>query len=53
MASRMESSGTANTTQVSEAVYEILKEKFQFKKRGKVDIKGAGPMETFYLSAPA
>ena len=35
IASRMESSGTANTIQVSEAVYEILKDKFQFKKRGR------------------
>ena len=53
IASRMESSGTANSIQVSEAVYGILKEKFQFKKRGTVDIKGVGPMETFYLLAPA
>lgn len=53
IASRMESSGTANSIQVSEAVYGILKEKFQFRKRGAVDIKGIGPMETFYLLAPA
>ena len=52
IASRMESSGTANSIQVSEAVYGILKEKFRFRKRGVVDIKGIGPMETFYL-APA
>ena len=52
IASRMESSGTANSIQVSEVVYEILKEKFRFKNRGMVDIKGVGPMETFYLLAP-
>lgn len=53
IASRMESSGIANSIQVSEAVYGRLKEKFQFRKRGAVDIKGIGPMETFYLLAPA
>ena len=49
----MESSGTANSIQVSEAVYEILKERFQFRKRGTVDVKGIGIMQTFYLLTPS
>ena len=52
VASRMESSGTENSIQVSEAVYRVLKEKFRFRKRGVVDIKGIGAMETYYLLAP-
>ena len=47
-----ESSGTENSIQVSEAVYRVLKEKFRFRKRGVVDIKGIGAMETYYLLAP-
>ncbi|MDE0944521.1 MAG: adenylate/guanylate cyclase domain-containing protein, partial [Alphaproteobacteria bacterium] len=50
IASRMESSGTAGAIQVSDAVYQTLKKKFLFKKRGAVDIKGIGAMETYYLS---
>ena len=37
---------------LSEAVYRVLKEKFRFRKRGVVDIKGIGAMETYYLLAP-
>jgi class 3 adenylate cyclase len=50
IASRMESSGTAGAIQVSDAVYQTLKKKFLFKKRGAVDIKGIGAIETYYLS---
>ncbi|MFP6771085.1 MAG: adenylate/guanylate cyclase domain-containing protein [Alphaproteobacteria bacterium] len=52
VASRMESSGTENTIQVSDAVYQTLKDKFQFTNRGVVDIKGIGTMETYYLLPP-
>jgi class 3 adenylate cyclase len=49
IASRMESSGTENSIQVSDDFYQILKNKFGFKKRGAVDVKGIGAMETYYL----
>jgi hypothetical protein len=49
VASRMESSGAENFIQVSENVYQALKENFKFQKRGKVQIKGVGELETYYL----
>ena len=52
IASRMESSGTENAIQVSDAFYQILKGKFRFSKRGTVRVKGIGEMETYYLLPP-
>jgi adenylate cyclase len=49
VASRMESSGIPGEIQVTEAVYERLKEKFNFKKRGDIAIKGKGKMTTYFL----
>lgn len=49
VASRMESSGIPGETQVTAAVYERLKEKFIFKERGTVLIKGKGEMKTYFL----
>ncbi len=51
IASRMESTGTENAIQVSDTVYRVLKNKFSFGKRGTVDIKGIGAVETYYLLA--
>jgi guanylate cyclase len=51
VASRMESSGTVNCIQVSETVYQKLKGNFQFTKRGTVEIKGLGALETYFLTA--
>ncbi|MBL6953924.1 MAG: adenylate/guanylate cyclase domain-containing protein [Alphaproteobacteria bacterium] len=51
IASRMESTGTENAIQVSDTVYRLLKDKFSFGKRGTVDIKGIGAVETYYLLA--
>jgi adenylate cyclase len=50
IASRLESHGQAGKIQVSRVVYEILKDKFTFQKRGEITIKGIGPMETFFLT---
>jgi len=50
VASRMESSGKENKIQVSENIYLILKNDFNFDKRGEVEIKGKGQMVTFYLT---
>jgi class 3 adenylate cyclase len=49
VASRMESSGIPGEIQVTSAVYERLKEKFTFKKRGDIAIKGKGEMTTYFL----
>ena len=49
VASRMESSGIPGETQVTAAVYDRLKEKFNFEQRGTVLIKGKGEMTTYLL----
>ena len=50
VASRMESSGKEGRIQVSEAAYKRLKDDFTFEKRGAVEIKGKGAMETYFLT---
>lgn len=49
LASRMESHGEAGEVQVTQAVYELLKDGFDFEARGTVDIKGIGQMPTWRL----
>lgn len=48
-ASRMESHGLPDAIQVSEATYNLLKEKYLFEERGKISIKGKGEMNTYLL----
>lgn len=48
-ASRMESHGIAGQIQVSDSVYEILKEKYIFVERGPIQVKGKGEMITYFL----
>ncbi len=48
-AARMESHGLPGEIQVSKATYEILKDKYAFKERGTILVKGKGPMQTFLL----
>jgi adenylate cyclase len=48
-ASRMESHGVAGTTQVAQATYELLRDRFQFEERGTIEIKGKGLMKTYFL----
>jgi class 3 adenylate cyclase len=48
-ASRMESHGVAGKVQVSEAMWALLKDDFDLEERGEVDVKGKGPMRTFFL----
>ena len=50
IASRMESQGVAGVIQVSEAIYEVLKEQYLFEKRGIIYIKGKGEMTTYFLT---
>jgi class 3 adenylate cyclase len=55
-ASRMESHGVPDRIQVTEPVALSLGSEFRFERRGVIDIKGKGPMETWFLlgrAAPA
>jgi adenylate cyclase len=49
LASRMESSGVPGRVQVSYAVKASLEPRFRFEARGLVDVKGKGPMPTWFL----
>jgi class 3 adenylate cyclase len=49
-ASRMESHSEIGRIQCSEAVYGVLKEKFEFEERGLTDVKGKGLMHTYFLT---
>jgi class 3 adenylate cyclase len=51
-ASRLESHGAAGRVQVSDAVYERLRGSFQLESRGMIELKGRGPMQTYFLNAP-
>jgi class 3 adenylate cyclase len=48
-ASRMESHGRPDRIHVTEAVYERLRDRYAFEARGTVEIKGKGPMRTYFL----
>jgi len=50
VASRMESSSEPGHIQVSDAVRVRLADDYVFEPRGDVDIKGKGPMQTWYLA---
>ncbi|MGF1525144.1 MAG: adenylate/guanylate cyclase domain-containing protein [Leptolyngbyaceae cyanobacterium] len=47
IASRMESHGIVNRIQVSANTYHHLKAKYEFEDRGRIHIKGRGPMQTY------
>ena len=49
LASRMEAHGMAGRVQVTHAVKERVEETFEVEPRGLVDIKGKGPMPTWFL----
>jgi len=48
-ASRMESQSTSGEIQITRATYELLKDEFVCTRRGTIDIKGKGQMETWFL----
>ena len=52
IASRMESHGEAGKVHVSKAFMDKLKKDFEFSKRGGIEIKSKGRMETFFLTGP-
>lgn len=49
-ASRMESHGLPGSIQVTESTYERLQNKYQFKERGVIQVKGKGEMTTYLLT---
>ncbi len=51
-ASRMESHGLPGTIQLTERAYERLRDRFELRRRGIVDIKGKGPMDCYVLTGP-
>jgi adenylate cyclase len=48
-ASRMESQSLPGRIQVTEATFERLRQKFEFEPRGAIEVKGKGPMATYFL----
>lgn len=48
-ASRMESHGLPGRIQLSATTYQLVKDDFLCEPRGLVDVKGKGPMETWFL----
>jgi guanylate cyclase len=50
-ASRMESHGVPGTIQISRATYDLIRDDYACERRGKVDVKGMGQTETFFLLA--
>jgi class 3 adenylate cyclase len=49
VASRMESFGVPGKIQVTQEVYDRLKDRYQFKKRGPLEVKGKGEMIVYLL----
>ena len=51
-ASRMESNGEVDKVNISQATYELLKlePEFAFESRGKIEVKGKGEMEMWFVS---
>lgn len=48
-ASRMESHGIPDGIQISQATYELIQDKYEFEKRGLINIKGKGQMAAYLL----
>jgi guanylate cyclase len=49
VASRMESHGEPGKIQITQRLYELLQGDFICQPRGTIDIKGKGPMQTYFL----
>lgn len=49
LASRMESQGEPGRIHLSAATYERLRDRYEFEKRGEIQIKGKGVMTTYWL----
>ncbi len=51
-ASRLESHGAPDRIHVSDVVFQRLQGRFRFEARGTIELKGCGPMQTYFLNAP-
>ena len=49
VASRMESTGVPGHIQVTEKIYDIMREDYKFEERGEIEVKGKGKMKTYFL----
>ncbi len=49
LASRMESQGTPNRIQITAVTRDLLGDEFELERRGTVEVKGKGEMETWYV----
>jgi class 3 adenylate cyclase len=49
-ASRMESHGLPDRIQVTRAIVDQLDGRFEYEKRGTIEVKGMGPVETYFLT---
>ena len=45
----MESNGEASKVNISEATYELVKDKFECVARGKISVKGAGEKNMYFV----
>src|ERR671931_2644246 len=48
-ASRMESHGVPGRVQLTDATYELIHDEFECEPRGTIDVRGKGPMRTWFL----
>jgi adenylate cyclase len=53
MASRMESHGTPGDIQITKPTWELVRDEFECRPRGLIDVKGKGRVETWQLVGPA
>ena len=51
-ASRMESTGEAGRINISDDTYELVKHKFKCTHRGKIEVKGKGNVDTYFVDEP-
>jgi class 3 adenylate cyclase len=51
VASRMESTGVAGCIQITERAYQQLRGRYRFERRGPVQVKGKGVLDTWFLVA--
>ena len=49
VAARMETTGIAGKIQISQSVYERLKDQFVLEARGEIEVKGKGRIRTYLL----
>jgi class 3 adenylate cyclase len=52
-ANRMEALGVPGAIHVTEEVYQRLREGYRLELRGVIDVKGKGPMKTYFLTGRA